>query len=394
MTHKKETVEELKKIRDELTEQLIQSERIRSLGTLSGGVAHHFNNLLSVILGYSSLVLNTEDLTPDAKKALQKITDAAQRGRRLTEELLAFAGSEVEEDVECHVHETLESVLSLLQSQVHSRVRVQTDMSAGNDEVFAPQSSVHQIVFNLLTNALDSMPTGGEITVSTANVEVETDEGKQEHLQIVVTDSGTGIPDGFKPPEKTDEKYYPSDSVGLRLSSVYGIVGKLDGTVLTSSQPEAETRVEVLLPTASKRRAGDQLAARGKRLTPSMIWVVDDDPVFREMCSVVLSEQGHEIVELEGGRQLQGKWQESRQKPDLIIIDFSMPEYNGLELCTWLMKNESLTPVVLVSGLSVNQPDIKKALDMKRTYFLQKPFSFRELADVVTVAMGETLIGE
>ena len=129
---KKPSIEELEKIRDELTEQLIQSERIRSLGTLSGGVAHHFNNLLSVILGYSSFVLNREQLSQEATEALQQISEAAQRGRRLTEELLAFAGSDVEEETLCHVHETIQSVLSLLQSQVHSRVRMDTRLLANS----------------------------------------------------------------------------------------------------------------------------------------------------------------------------------------------------------------------------------------------------------------------
>ncbi len=384
MSQEKKTIEELEQIQQELTEQLIQSERIRSLGTLSGGVAHHFNNLLSVILGYSSLVLNTENLSSDAQKALQKITDAAQRGRRLTEELLAFAGSEIEEAAACHVHEILTSVLSLLQSQIHSRVHIETDLSAVNDEIFATRSSIHQVVFKLLTNALDGMPEGGHLTVTTSNVNIDGDDGTQQHLQLVVTDTGKGGT------TETEEE----STVGLKLSSVYGIVGKLDGTVLTSSQPDAATRVEVLLLTTAQTTKAEQGASANKQLASSMIWVVDDDPIFREMCTVVLSEQGHKIADLPGGRELQTKWREEKQRPDLIIMDFSMPEYNGLELCTWLKKNGSNVPVVLVSGLSTNQPDIKKASDMKRTYFLQKPFTFRELADIVTVATGEILIGD
>jgi len=86
-------------------------------------------------------------------------------------------------------------------------------------------------------------------------------------------------------------------------------------------------------------------------------------------------------------------WRTARRKADLIIMDFSMPEYNGLQLCQWLRDEGAKTPVILVSGFAANQPDIKKALKLKKTHFLQNPFSFREMADTVTVALGETLIG-
>lgn len=394
MNERKQTSsEELEQIRQELTEQLIHSERMRSLGTLSGGVAHHFNNLLSVILGYTSLVLNREELSDESNEALQKVCDAAQRGRRLTEELLAFGGSEVEDDVPCHVHDTLSSVLSLLQSQVHSRVQIKTQLDAPHDEIIAPQSSVHQVVFNLLTNALDSTPPGGELCITTSNEDMTTDDGEQECLRIEVVDSGGSVPEDFEPPESY-EAAIAGDDFALKLSSIYGIVGKLDGTVLASPEAGGGARVTVVLPTTTKPRR--QAAARrtSPRTTPSTIWVVDDDPIFREMCHSVLSEQGHQIEELGGGKEMQAAWSKAKARPDLIIVDFSMPEYNGLELCQWLREQGSHVPVVLVSGLSHNQPDIRKALDIRRTFFLQKPFSFRELEDVVTVAMGETLIGE
>lgn len=393
---KKPTVEELERIRQELTEQLIQSERIRSLGTLSGGVAHHFNNLLSVILGYSSFVLNREKLSKEATDALQKITEAAQRGRRLTEELLAFAGSEVEEETLCRIHETLNSVLSLLSSQVPTSVRVETHLDAERDTVLGPRSVIHQVVFNLVTNAFDSMPAGGQLIVRTSNMEVDTDAGLQEYLRIEVTDSGGALPEAIRarPEEALAGSTPPTDRVGLKLSSIYGMVGRLDGTVLLSSDPGSLTRVEVLLPTATAEIAARREPRVRKRLAPSAIWVVDDDPTFREMCEVVLGEQGHTVMGIGGGKELQDLWGKAAKAPDLIIIDFSMPDFNGLELCQWLARQGARVPVVLVSGLSSNQPDIRKALEMKKTYFLQKPFGVRELADVVTVAMGETLIGE
>ncbi|OQA23906.1 MAG: Blue-light-activated protein [Verrucomicrobia bacterium ADurb.Bin345] len=375
-----------------LTEQLVQSERTHSLGTLSGGVAHHFNNLLSVILGYSSYVLNRERLSKDASESLHKISEAAQRGRRLTEEILAFLGSEVEENVPCHIHETVTSVLSLLESKTGASVRVETSLKATSDTVVAEPSAIRQIIFNLLTNAIDSMPGGGVLSVKTTNVGIQGEGGKQECLRLEVMDSG-GMPVSQADMAAAAGARTVQGRMAMKLSSVYGMVGRLDGTVVVAAEPGTATRVEVLLPTAKVGAAVVEERKTRHRLVPSEIWVVDDDPIFREMCRQVLSDDGHSVQEASGGREFMNLWRTARRKADLIIMDFSMPEYNGLQLCQWLRDEGAKTPVILVSGFAANQPDIKKALKLKKTHFLQKPFSFREMADTVTVALGETLIG-
>lgn len=380
-----------------LNHQLVQSERTRSLGTLSGGVAHHFNNLLSVILGYSSFVLNREDHSKEASSALHKIAEAAQRGRRLTEEILAFAGSDQEEESPCRVHETLTNVLSLLESELSTQTRIERALQADHDTVLSPPSAVHQIVFNLITNAIDSMPAGGVLTVATSNVALDSEQGKTEYLKLEVTDSSGMLPEGFEegsPDDEIGRQLQAGDRSGLKLSNVYGMVGRMDGTMMVSTEPGALTRVEVLLPTAESGRKPDVEKRVRRRLAPSEIWVVDDDEIFREMCNQVLSEEGHTLVEITGGQQLHLCWNNKKKAPNLIIMDFSMPEYNGLELCEWLKAHGSNVPVILVSGFSQKQPDIKKALKIRKTYFLQKPFTSRDLTDSVTVAMGETLIGE
>lgn len=384
----KEIITKLEQTNLELGKQLVQSERMRSLGTLSNGVAHHFNNLLSVILGYSSYILNRENLSPEATTALQKISEAAQRGRRLTDEILAFAGNETEEFKGYHVHDTLLSVLSLLELQTSGQIEVKTELRAENDYVAAPQSALHQIVFNLITNAIDSMPTGGTLIVRTANVAMSGDQSGQGYLRIEVEDTSGLI---FDQPE-SEEGFQMKDRVGMKLSSVYGIVGKMEGTVLMSSKPGDSARVEVILPTAQPSEIGATEKTASKKLDASVIWVVDDNPTFREMCEVVLAEDKHLIEKLACGEDLQKRWKNNGPHPDLLIIDFSMPDYNGLELVEWLHEQKSAVPVILVSGLSEDQPDIKQALSYRRVFFLQKPFAASELADMVNVALGENLL--
>lgn len=376
---------------NELAQQLIQSERTRALGSLSNGIAHRFNNLLSVILGYSSFLLNRAEDSNPAGGALKKISDAAQQGRRLTEEILAFAGSEVEEESNCHVHTMLKSILSLLQSQTSSRITVETDFRAETDEVTAPPSAIHQLVFNLLTSAMDGMPGGGMLRVSSTNRGEVKGEEDVEYLCLSITDNNGGLV--TEPGEPMEESLQERES-DLKINQAHGIAGSLDGTVTVSADPDAGTRVEVILPLSRSKPPEPSTVDRTKQLGASRIWVVDDDKIFLQMCRQVLSDGGHTVELMENGREIHERWQSEEPKPDLMIIDFSMPEYNGLEICQWLKDHGSTVPIILVSGFSVAQPDIHRALQFKKTYFLRKPFDFREIIDTATVALGETLIGE
>ena len=358
----------------EMIHQLVESERSRSLGTLAGGIAHRFNNLLSVILGYATYVQNREDCPPDAHDALHKISDAAQQGRRLTEEILAFAGSEVEQETTCQIHDMLTSILSLLQSQVSSRIAIQTDLQAEQDSVFASPSAVHQLIFTILTHGLNHIPDGGELSVTSA-----LDTSDAPHLCLTIAASGAPSQD-----EDTDSN---GGTAGrdARLAQALGIAMGLNGTLTTRHDPEHGTRIEVRLPVGAAPDSAGPTAPGPVRVVPATVWVVDDDPIFRQMCEQVLADDGHQITLLESGRQLQEHWATDASRPDVLVIDFSMPEYNGLELCTWLREQGSTTPVVLVSGFSETQPDIHRALQLRKTFFLRKPFSFREILDTVLV---------
>lgn len=380
--------------REHLANQLLQSERTRALGTLSSGVAHRFNNLLSIILGYSSFVLNREDVSQEAASALRKITDAAQQGRRLTEEILAFAGSEVEQPTPCPVHGMLTSILSLLLSQHSSKVNAHTQLEAAEDTVFAPPSTIHQLVYNLLTNAIESMPEGGDLRIRSTNLAESRDGRTVPCLVLTIADTG-----GIAPLDVDDlDEDIPGAGGSLKLNQVHGIAGSLDGSVTISAEPGEETRVEVRLPVSSASPQAPDTPAPTPARQPAAttVWVVDDDRIFREMCLQVLSDEGHDVALLEDGRRMQDRWTDTAPGliPKLMIIDFSMPEYNGLELCSWLRDQGSDVPVILVSGFSETQPDIHEALQLSKIHFLRKPFSFRELVDMVTMALGESLIDE
>jgi CheY-like chemotaxis protein len=365
-----------KQLHADSVQQWLDSERVRSLGTLSGGVAHHFNNLLSVILGYASFLLNRTDDNEEAHAALRAISESAQKGRRLTQEILAFAGSEVEEETSCSLHDIVNGVLSLLEGKTSGKIRISTALEADADAILAPRSVLHQAVFNLLINGIESLPQGGTLTVQTE----QTDAGASIRMKVVHQSDAA-------PATKPDSSHLPD-----RLLSVQGMIDPFEGALTQAVDESQAVQVDMTLPIEQIDQPEEAPAPVSKRLAASRIWVVDDDAIFCQMCERVLQDDGHQVSTLPSGPAMQAAFAE-QPHPELLIIDFSMPEASGLELCEWLRENGCQAPVILVSGFAATQPDIHQALKMRKTYFLQKPFPVPELADMVSVALGETLLG-
>lgn len=319
------------------------SDHLANLGALAEGAAHQFSNLLSIILGYSSLVLAKSELSDEASVALNRISEAAQKGRRLTEEILTLAGVQREEDSSCSLHERLQNALALLQAERPEAAAITLDLSADFDQVPAAPGTVQAMAANLLRHAMESAAEGARLRVSTRNV---TENGIQ---QIVAE-----IQDVAKSGDNPARIVFP---------------------IFADAPPKAAKKVK-------------------RRLAPSRIWVADDDPVVREMCQRVLSAEGHTVQEASSGEELQTLFQrEDAPAPDLVIYDFSMPDIDGVELVNWLRQKSIRVPVILISGFSAEHPDLKQILQQRKVFLLQKPFSFRDMSDLVTIAMGETLVG-
>jgi CheY-like chemotaxis protein/signal transduction histidine kinase len=357
-----------------LTGQQLQAERLIAMGTMAEGMAHHFSNLLSVILGYTSLVIDKSTLTPEAAELLRKVTEAAQKGRRFTEEVLTVAGSEDEEESACSLHDRLRGVITLLQSRPGVRADIVAHLDAKYDLVLAPPNVVHQIAFNLLSAALESLHPGSQLTIRTSN------SGDAPASSIRIEVSETGATKGA------------SGLSSLKLASLLGHVSRLEGKVDAAVATTPGTKVVVTLPISTEPVAPRSEKKIRRRLAPSSIWVADDDPVVREMCRRVLTADGHSVAEASSGEELKQKISASKTPPDLIIYDYSMPDLDGLELCQDLREGGRRVPVILISGFTAEHPDIKKALKLRKTFLLQKPFSFRDMSDMVTIAMGETLV--
>jgi CheY-like chemotaxis protein len=364
-----------------------RDEYMSALGCMAEGMATHLSNILSIILGYSSLVVDREQLDIESAEALRKVTEAAQKGRRFTEEMLQLAGDTEEERSLCSLHERIRGVISLLAPRLSQRVKIETRLEAGRDGVMAPPGVVHHIVLNLLSTAVEGAAAGSVVTVATSNTPPEGTPPGPEMLRISVTE---------RPPSGAGAGAHVMKAAGgsSRLVNLHGYVGRLDGSVKIDAEAGAPPRLEVFLPAMPAESAPSAQKQYRRRLAASRIWVVDDDKVVREMCRRVLAEEGHAVEEIESCGQLNEKLRAGEQRPDLLIYDFTMPDEDGLELSNRLREEGIRTPIVLLSGFSPDQPGIKKALALRKTFYLQKPFTFRDISDMVSVALGETLVGD
>ncbi|HMO05921.1 MAG TPA: response regulator [Kiritimatiellia bacterium] len=377
----------------EMTAMQLQNERLSALGSLAEGMAHHFNNLLSIILGYSSMVLDRAEVRGETSEAIRKVTEAAQRGRRFTEEILSLSESFTDEEpTVISLHERVQGALTLMQARLKAGIQLTSQFAAENDRVVAPQGIIHHIAFNAIANAIDSMPNGGRLLIKSENITTEERGARRDFVRLTVTDSG--LFPLRKGKSQTAEDTSAEERLAPKLASLLGQVASLDGTVTVKSEKDQSTTLEITLPAAT---AADESAPQKRirrRLAPSRIWVADDDAVMREMCQRVLTEEQHEVEEVTTGHEFMSRFENEEERPELLIYDFSMPDVTGLEVCRWLREKGHRLPVILVSGFTPDHPEIKKTLKLRKTFLLQKPFSFRDMSDLVTIALGETLIEE
>lgn len=312
-----------------------------SLGAMAEGAAHQFSNLLSIILGYTSLVLAKTDLPPEAQAALNRVTEAAQRGRRLTDQILAIVVANQEDEPVASMHDQIMDAAASLQAVGLPTDRFLLRLEAEHDRVPATPESLAAVLRNLLRHAHESAAPNAKLVVRTQNLV----ENGIEQIAAEITEEGQPLTDA----------------------------SRLVFPVVLDPAPASAKKVR-------------------RRLAPSTIWVADDDPAVRELCRRVLEAERHTVDPCESGECVRQKLA-SGATPDLIIYDFNMPDLDGVEFCNWIRQSGYRTPVILVSGFSAEHPDLKRVLQMRKVFLLQKPFSYRDMTDLVTIAMGETLVG-
>jgi PAS domain S-box-containing protein len=376
----------------DLEERLRQSQKMEAVGQLAGGVAHDFNNLLTVIAGYVNLVrARVDDET--ARSHLAEITRAAARAAELTSQLLAFSRRAPSRSELIELDDLLLGIEPMLRRLIDEDIALTIDRRE-SEPVEADRGQLEQVVVNLVVNARDAMPAGGEIRVATGSLDLDVAAAAEHGLParrysaLLVSDTGSGMT-----PETQARIFEPffttkahGKGTGLGLATVFGIVEQAGGKILVDSTLGEGTTLTVLLP-ASQR--GELPTGEGGDLDEAAtVLVVEDEEALRTLARLVLQEHGYRVFDVGNGREAIGFVERHRGRLDLVLTDVVMPDVNGPELVARLEKLRPETKVLYMSGYADSRL-INRGVAEGGVKILRKPFETDDLAAQVAEMVGE-----
>ncbi len=374
-----------------LERQLRQAQRLEALGTLAGGIAHDFNNLLGAILGYGEMALRNVRPGSRLRRDIENIMIAGERGHALVERILAFSRSGVGERVAVHVEEVVRETLALFAAKLPRHIVIERRLHSGSAAVLGDATQIHQVLMNLLTNAVQAMPSGGTLRVSLGRMHLEAPRvvttgsiAAREYVVMDVSDSGSGIPAEVL--EKIFDPFFSTKEVGvgtgLGLSLVHGIVTGLDGAIDVATTVGKGSVFKVYLPLAgdvavpSKPRK--RLQRKTSRTRRGRVMVIDDEEALVRLATETLTELGHSTVGFTSSAKAIAAFLADPEQFDAIITDESMPGASGSELIRKMRARRPTIPILLVSGY-LSAAVIERAREAGASEVLKKPLSARQL---------------
>jgi two-component system sensor histidine kinase EvgS len=388
------------KERERLQLQFIQAQKMESVGRLAGGVAHDYNNMLNIILGYAEMALGKTDPTDSLHADLKEILDAAKRSVSITRHLLAFAREQVVlPPVALDLNDAVENMLKMLQRLVGENIDMVWQPSVGLWAVEMDPSQVDQILVNLCVNARDAIVEVGTITIETRNrvfdeayCAIHSGFVPGEYVLLIVSDDGCGINKNVL--DHIFEPFFTTKptgkGTGLGLATVYGIVKQNNGFVNVYSESEEGTIFKLYFP-RHKGKVTNFTAENVEEIPlghGEKILLVEDDPAILELGKNMLKKLGYQVLETVSPREAIRMFEEYRSSIALLITDIIMPEINGHDLAGCLHVFDPDLKVLFMSGYTANTVTCHGRVLDKKLNFLEKPFTFKDLAVNVHKALG------
>ncbi|MBU0664332.1 MAG: PAS domain S-box protein [Proteobacteria bacterium] len=384
----------------QLEEQLKQSRKMETIGTLAGGIAHDFNNILVPILGYAELA--AERITPDDPLAtdLRQIVKAALRAKDMISRILSFSRQSPQAKYPFQPHLVVLEALKLLQASLPATIEVKTEIDANCGTILADPTQFYQIVMNLCTNAYHAMlENGGMLRVSLAEVSIDEEKSKALGLELVPGDyivlevSDTGIGMERKVLERIFDPYFSTRAgkgvgTGLGLTVVQGIVKGYQGQITVQSELGKGTSFQVYIPIAGEESSQKRAVLVPKPTGTESILVVDDEEDNTGMFQAILTGLGYQVVGFNNSLEALAFFTKVPTAFDLLLTDMTMPHMTGLELSKKVLAIRPDLPIILCSGFSqlVNKEQIR-ALGIKG--YLKKPVAVRDLALAIRKALDK-----
>jgi two-component system cell cycle sensor histidine kinase/response regulator CckA len=381
-----------------LQNQLLQAQKMESVGRLAGGVAHDFNNILSVIMGYTELTLLTVPKDNPLSEKLQIINDAAQKAAALVRQLLAFSRKQVLEMTVLNLNEIIGNMMKILSRVIGEDIKLEVSLPDSSRKIYGDQSQLVQVLMNLAVNARDAMPNGGKLVIETADVDLDDNYSQLfnyvlpgPYILLSVSDNGIGM--SREVMKKIFEPFFttkgPETGTGLGLSTVYGTIKQHGGHIHVYSEPDLGTTFKIYLPATDKDNTAviptDTWQARRGGET---ILIAEDEDAIRQLLKDILSPLGYQIFMAANGREALELYTTIAGKIDVLLTDVMMPEMDGKELAQRIAELSPETKIIFMSGYP-QSIIMKHDSVLEHPYFLQKPITPSALSAKLREVLGE-----
>jgi len=380
-----------------LENELRQAQKMEAVGRLAAGVAHDFNNILTVILGNTAMQLRNPHLDEKLTSSLQQVERAAERATALTRQLLAYSRKQIIQRRPLALNKVVEQTVAMLQRIIGEHIALDMQLAPDLPPIFADSSSVDQVIMNLALNARDAMPDGDKLTIATHQVEIDETAHVRNpeaqlgsHICLAMKDTGCGMDAAtlgriFEPFFTTKD---PGQGTGMGLATVYGVLKQHGGWIEVDSAPSCGTTIRAFFPlcTDGLPEEPTEIQPRSAECAPNesiTILVVEDEEMLREFVGDVLGALGYRVLSAPNGRVALEIWAEHQAEVDLLLTDVVMPEsISGRELANTLLRKKPDLKVIFTSGYSAELIGTDFEQEKKHA-FLPKPYRPERLAQTV-----------
>ena len=385
----REKAEALKALR-ESEERLLLSQKLEAVGQLAGGIAHDFNNLLTAILGYCQLSLRHLQERDPLRRNIEEIRKAGERAASLTRQLLAFSRKQVMQPLVFDLNSVIGDLEKMLRRLIGEDIELKTRLRPDLGNVKADPGQIEQVILNLVVNSRDAMPSGGKLTIETANCYLDEAYALQHiavvpgaYIMLAVSDTGVGMEEEtrkhiFEPFFTTKEQ---GKGTGLGLATVYGIVKQSGGNIWVYSEVDKGSTFKIYLPRvdeeAEEYKRSDAVADSPKGT--ETILLVEDDEMVRRLAREVLQTNGYQVLELDTGELAAMVCREHEGQVHLLLTDVVMPAISGPELANQLQSSYPDMRVLYMSGYT-DDAIVRHGVLEPGTNFIEKPFTPEALA--------------
>ena len=375
-----------------LETQLVQSQKMESIGTLAGGIAHDFNNILSPIMISAELAMMNLPEDDPVQDDLKSIYRAGERARDLVRQILTFARKSDDQRVKLHATTLIKDVLKFLRSTIPTTIDIQYQIETRNDIILADKTRLNQVVMNLFTNAAHAMKEkGGTLKITIADIYFKKDTvikhiglKSGHYLKLSVSDTGTGIP--HKIQDKIFEPYFttkaPGEGTGMGLAVVHGIVKNYEGEITVESTAGKGTTFNVYLPIVDEEILDTDPSESNLLFGSERILYIDDEVDLIHPVKAMLEKLGYTVTADNSSIHALEFFKNNPNDMDIVITDQTMPDMTGRELAAELKSIRPDIPIILCTGYS-DQINEENARTMGISAFLLKPIIMRDISRTI-----------